>query len=58
MIAGVSLIEQHVIQFKNGTMVNDNMSVKNIVSVKMRIVGILAHGFFRMVNISKVLLIL
>ena len=51
MIAGVSLIEQHVIQFKNGTMVNDNMSVKSIASVKMRIVGILAHGFVRMVNI-------
>ena len=51
MIVGAILIEQHVIQFKNGTMINVNMSVKSIVSVKMRIVGILAHGFVRMINI-------
>ena len=43
---------------KKGTIKHVNVNVKNIVSAKKIIVGILAHAFMRIVSISKVLLIL
>ena len=40
-----------VIQIKNGIIKHVNMNVKNIISVKKIIVGILAHAFVRLVSI-------
>ena len=42
---------QHVIQIKNGTMINVNAPVKSIVRVKKIIVGILAHAFEKILSI-------
>ena len=48
MIVSASSI---VIQIKNGTMINVNMSVKSIARAKKFIVVILAHVFVRIVGI-------
>ena len=40
-----------VTQIKNGTMINANASLKNIVRPKKIIVGILAHVFVEMASI-------
>ena len=42
---------QHVIQIKNGIMKHVNVSVKIIVRAKKTKVGIIVHGFVRMVSI-------
>ena len=44
-------IVQHVIQSKNGIRKHANVNVKNIVSAKKIIVGILVHVFVRVVSI-------
>ena len=45
------LTVQHVIQIKNGIMINVNASVKRIACVKKIIAGILPHVFMTMVSI-------
>ena len=45
VIVNANSIVQHVIQSKNGIIKDVNVNVKNIVSVKNIIVGILAHVF-------------
>ena len=47
---------QHVIPIKNGIMINDNVNVKSVVSVKRVILGILVYALVRIVGIQKVLL--
>ena len=58
MIVNANSIVQHVIQIINEIIKHANVNVKNIVSAKKIIVGILAHVFVRIASISKVLLIL
>ena len=50
-MANTNLIVQHIIQIKNGTIKHVNVNVKTIKSVKMIIVGILAHISVRIENI-------
>ena len=47
----VNLMEESVIQIKSGTMINVDMSVKNIIYVKKIIFGILLHVVAEMVYI-------
>lgn len=42
---------QHVIQVKNGIMINVSISVKSMMRAKQDIVGILAHVFVRTLDI-------
>ena len=56
MIVNVNLMVQRVIPIKNGIMINDNVNVKSVVSVKRVIVGILVYALVRIVGIQKVLL--
>ena len=42
---------QHVIQIKDGIMINVNISVKSMMRAKQDIVGILAHVFVRTLDI-------
>ena len=44
-------IVHHVIQIKNGTMVNVNVGLKSIARAKTVIFGILAHLLVRIANI-------
>ena len=55
MILNANLIAQHVIQIKNGIIINVNVSVKSIIRLKKTIIGILAHVF---VNTDQVLLMI
>ena len=41
---------------QNGIMINDNVNVKSVASVKRVIVGILVYALVRIVGIQKVLL--
>ena len=50
-IANAHSIVKHVIQIKNGIMVNANVSVKSITRVKKIIIEILVHVFLRIVGI-------
>ena len=51
MIVKAISIVQHVIQIRNGVMINVSVSVKKIVCTKEIIFGILAHVFLRKVGI-------
>ena len=51
VIVNASSIVEHLTRIKNGIMINDKASVKNIVQVKKIIVGILARIFVRIVAI-------
>ena len=51
VVLSASCIVQHVIQIKNGILINVSFSVKGIVCAKEIIVGILAHVFVRIVGI-------
>ena len=51
MILNENSIVQHVIQIKNGIMINVNVSVKSIMRVRKIVVGILAHVFARVVGV-------
>ena len=57
-IVNTNSIVQQVIEIKNGIMINVNVSVKSTVHVKKVLVGILAQVFVRIVNVSKVLLMI
>ena len=50
-MVNINSIGQHVIQFKNGIMINVNVSVKSIVCVKKVITGIIPNVFVEMGNI-------
>ena len=51
VIVNANLILQHVIQIKNGITKHVNVKLKNIISAKMIVVGILALVFVRTVSI-------
>ena len=51
-------IVQHVIQTKNGIMINATVCVKSAIRAKKIIAGILAHVFVRTVGIWKVFLMI
>ena len=51
MIVNENLIEQHVIQNKNGITKHVNGNVKIVIIVKKMISGTLAHVFLRTVSI-------
>ena len=51
VVLSANCIVQHVIQIKNGILINVNFSVKGILCAKKIIVGILAHVFVRIVGI-------
>ena len=51
MIVNANSLVQNVIQIKKGIIINVNVSVKGIISVKRIIAEILPHGFVRMVSI-------
>ena len=52
MILCANSIVQHVIQIKNGIMINVSVSVKIIVHAKKKIIaGILAHVFVKILSI-------
>ena len=51
VIVNARSIVQHVIQIKNGIMINVNVNVKIIVRAKKIIVRILAHVFVRIGSI-------
>ena len=51
MIVNENLIEQHVIQKKNGITKHVNGNLKIIIIVKKMISGTLAHVFLRIVSI-------
>ena len=44
-------IVQHIIQIKNGILINVNVSLKSVISAKKIIAGILAHVFVTIVSI-------
>ena len=52
----VNLIEENVIQIKTGITINVDVSVKNIIYVKMITFGILLHVVATMENIWQILL--
>ena len=47
--------EKNIIQINDGTTINDNVSVKNVMYVKKIIFGILLHAVEKMENIQLVL---
>ena len=51
VIVNANSIVQHVIKSKNRIRKHTNVNVKNIVSAKKIIVGILVHVFVRVVSI-------
>ena len=51
VIVDANSIVQHLIKIKNGITKGVNVNVKIIISVKMIIVGILAHVFVRIPSI-------
>ena len=53
-MVNINSIGQHVIQFKNGIMINANVSVKSIACVKKVIAGIIANVFVKMVHINPI----
>ena len=50
-ISNVNLMEQNVIQINGGTMINVDVSVRNIIYVKKNMFGILVHVTVKMENI-------
>ena len=50
-MVNINSIVQHAIQFKNGIMINVNMSVRSIVCAKQIIAGTIAIVFVKMANI-------
>ena len=46
----VNLMGENVVQIKNGTMINADVSVKNIIYVKKTIFGTLLHVVAKMLN--------
>ena len=53
-MVNINSIGQHVIHFKNGIMINVNVSVKSIACVKKIIAGIIANVFVKMVHINPI----
>ena len=51
MIVNANAIVQHVIQIKNGILINVHVTANSIVHAKKFIVGILAHVFVSIVSI-------
>ena len=58
VIVNANSIVQHLIQIKNGIIININASVKSIVRPKQIIVQILAHIFAKIAGIQKLLLMI
>ena len=55
MNVNVNLMEEIVIQINGGIMINDVVSVKNVMCVKKIMFGILLHVNVKMENIEQVL---
>ena len=58
VIVNANSIVQHLIQIKNGIIININASVKSIVRPKQIIVQILGHVFVKIAGIQKLLLMI
>ena len=55
MNANLNLMKEIVIQINGGTMINVDVSVKNVIYVKRIMFGILLHVIVEMENIQQVL---
>ena len=49
-------MEENVIEINVGTMINDDVDVKNIIYMKKMIFGILLHAVAKIINIQQELL--